>query len=195
MSIKQTRGFEIHPNKHPRHRNQNNGIIITHMIDLIDKTKNVDADLLFDISDRNQYNEHFFYFRNQLGYEHYGYHYFFETYMNEIFGYMGGNLSNRSEYLTELIKKEILNPMYYDHLLVVINGNLDVDICEDRMYTKLAYQLSGIINYEAIELKKVKYLWDIIDKEKAQNSQFMFAPMKHFDISKFNREMARFKSK
>lgn len=195
MGIKQTRGFEIHPNKKPRHKNANNGIIITHMTDLLDKTKNTTADMVFDISDKNQFNEHFFYFRNEMGYEHYGYHFFFETYMNETFGYMGCNMACRSEYLSELTNKEILNKQYQDWLLVVINGNLNYDMIEKQMYTKLAYQVSGIMNYEVMEMKKLKFLWDIIDQEKAKKSNFRFAPMTNFNKHIFNQEILRFKTK
>lgn len=195
MGIKQTRGFELHPNISPRHRNPSNGIIITHMIDLIDQTKNTMSDLLYDLSDKNQYNEHFFYFKENLGYRHYGYHYFFETYMNETFGYMGCNMDCRSEFLSQLTKMEILNKQYQDWLLVVINGNLDYDLCEKQLYTKAAYQVAGIMNYDNMELRKLKFLWDIVDQEKAKKSNFLFTPMTHFDRSFFNRELLRFKTK
>lgn len=195
MSIKRTTGFTLHPNKQPRLRNQNNGIILTHMVDLLDATKTSNTNMLYDISDVNQYNEHIFYFRRDLGYEHYGYHYFFETYINEIFGYMGCSLSNRSEYLIDLTKKEILNKIYQDYLLVVINGNLSQDMMEKVMYTKIAYQLAGYMSYENMKLDKLVYLNDIIDKEKAEKSNYLFAPMTHFDRSIFQRELLRFKAK
>lgn len=195
MGIKQTRGFELHPNINPRHKNPSNGIIITHMIDLIDQTKNTMSDLLFDMSDKNQYNEHFFYFKENLGYRHYGYHFFFETYLNEAFGYMGCNMDCRSEYLSQLTKMEILNKQYQDWMLVVINGNLDYDLCEKQFYSKMAYQVAGIMNYDNMELRKLKYLWDIVDQEKAKKSNFLFAPMTHFDRSFFTRELLRFKTK
>lgn len=195
MGIKQTRGYEIQPNTIPRKRNASNGIIVTHMIDLIDATKRTSADIVYDISDKNQFNEHFFYFKQSLGYKHYGYHYFFETYMNETFGYMGCNMDCRSEYLAELVKKEILNPQYLDWMLIVINGNLDYDICERQFYSKMAYQIAGILNYEHMEMKKLKFMWDIIDKDKAKESSFLFSPMTHFDFSYFNRELVRHKAK
>lgn len=195
MTIKDTSIFPIRANKKARIKTQDNGIILTHMIDLIDVTKNTTADMRFDISDKNQYNEHFFYFRRELGYDHYAYHMFFETYYNEIFGYVGCSLSNRSEYLSELTKSEILNKQYQDWMLIVINGNLNYDMIEKYMYTKVAYQVAGIMNYDHMEMKKLKYLEDIIDKDKAKKSNFLFEPMTHFDRELFKKELLRFKDK
>lgn len=195
MGIKRTNGFGIHPNKLLRNKNPVDGIIVTHMVDLIDQSRCTQADMIYDISDKNQFNDHFFYFRRDLGYTTYGYHFFFETYRNEIFWYMGCSLNGRSEYLQELVNMEILNPLYKNHTLLVINGNFEQDLCEKNMYTKAAYQLGGFMSYEIMENKKLLYLSDLIDKEKAEKSNFMFSPMTHFDKSIFKRELVRFKAK
>lgn len=194
MALKSTSSYNEHPNKFNRKKKNDQGIIITHMIDLIDVSKNVDADLLEDYSDINHWNKHFFYFRNQLGYIHYAYHYFFETYINEIFVYPGCNMTNRSEYLAELEKNGILNPMYVDHTLIVIDGDMSKDVCEEKMYQKLAYFVTGILNYNQIDYKHLLFLEDILNKDKIKTSQFKFTPLKYFDRSRFFREISRFKN-
>lgn len=195
MSIKSTNGYEIHVNKQARHRNNSNGVILTHLTDLLDAERLTNPSLRYDMSDKNQYNESFFYFKKDLGFQHYGFHIFFETYYNEIFNYLGCSFSNRSEYLIDLVKREILNSMYQDYLLVVISGNYEDDLCEKKMYSKVAYQVAGIMNYEHLKLDKLFYLSDIIDEDKAKKSPYLFSPMTHFNRNLFYQELVRFKDK
>lgn len=195
MKMLSTRGLNIHPNKNPRHRNQNNGIIITHGVDLISQIKAYPADMEFDISDKCQINEHTIYFKKVMGYEHLPYHFFLETMLNEVFTFTGSNLSNRSEYLQQLTKEEVLNKQYLDWLLIVVNGNLNYDMIEKIMYTKLAYLVAGYMNYEHLSINKIKYLYDIVDKDKLNKTHFKILPMTHFDPTFFMKELMRFKDK
>lgn len=195
MRILSTRSIQLHPNKKPRKRNQNNGIIITHGIDLLSITKAYPPDMEFDISDKVQLNEQILYFKKNIGYEHLPYHYFIETILNEIFTFSGCNLSNRSEYLQQLTNEEVLNKQYLDWLLIVINGNLNYDTLEKIIYTKLAYLVAGYMNYERFPMDRVKFLYDIIDKDKLDKTNFKIRPMTNFSQKFFLQELMRFKDK